>query len=197
MEKILEYLESYYPLDEELKVLLSRTLKRKNLRKKDFLLRAGNVCENIYFIEEGLLRCFYMKEEKEVCSWFMKEGDVAIAVTSFFKQIPSYEWIQALEDTVLEYISFQELHHALRHFPSFNFIRAAILEKYYILSEDRLYSMRMHSAAERFDYIYEHYLELVQRVPSMYIASYLGITKEHLSLIKGKMEYGNNGSNRE
>jgi CRP-like cAMP-binding protein len=111
--------------------------------KKHFLLKPGHICYNIYFVQQGLVRCFYIKNEKEVSSWFLKEGDVIVSVDSFFTQTVSYESIQALEDCVLHYISYTDLQYAYLHFPEFNFIGRILTEKYYKLSEQRLYSLRM------------------------------------------------------
>lgn len=148
------------------------------------LLKAGHICRNIYFIDQGLLRCFYMQNGQEVCSWFMKEGDVIISVESFFDQRESYESIQALEDTALRYISFTELQHVYRNFPEFNYIGRELVQRYYKLSEQRLHSLRMLRAAERYEILRNFHPELVLRVEQKYLASYLGITEQYLSMLK-------------
>ena len=66
----------------------------------------------------------------------------------------------------------------------FNFIGRVLTEKYYRLSEQRLYSLRMQRAIERYDFIMERFPQIILRVPSKYIASYLGITEETLSRIR-------------
>src|SRR5690242_10272352 len=109
MEKLLAFLQSIHPLSEELLQYLSQHLKVKHLTKRDYLLKAGHINRSICFIEKGLLRCFYHKGNLEICSWFMKEGDVIVSIESFFQQKPSYESIQALEDCTLYYIEFDEL----------------------------------------------------------------------------------------
>jgi CRP-like cAMP-binding protein len=68
------------------------------------VLKEGQVCDNIYFIEQGYLRSFYLKDGKEITAWFMKENDVIVSVNSFFKREPSYEYIQAIEDSILHYV---------------------------------------------------------------------------------------------
>lgn len=128
-----------------------------------------------------------MIEEKDVSSWFMKEGDVIISVESFFQQTASYESIQALEDCTLHYITYDELQFTFRNFPEFNFIGRVLIERYYTLSEQRLYSMRLQRSYDRYLYLMEHHSDLILRVPSKFLASYLGITEVTLSNIKGNL----------
>jgi CRP-like cAMP-binding protein len=186
MKELLIYLNNIYSLSEHLQEHLLTILKTKKISKKDNLLKIGQVCNNIYFVEKGLLRCYYIKEDKEVCSWFMKEGDVIISVESFFKQTQSYEAIQALEDSTVNYISYNELQFIYKKFPEFNFIGRVLTESYYMLSEQRLFSLRMQKSAEKYLYLQQHFPEFLLRLPSRYIASYLGITEETLSRIRGK-----------
>ena len=187
MEELLHYLNGIHPLSQDLIEFLSINLKTKKLHKKDYLLKKGHVSRDICFINKGLLRCFYMIENKEVCSWFMKEGDVIVSVESFFTQCESYEYIQAIEDSMLHYITFDELQFIYHNFPEFNFVGRVVITGYYTLSEQRLYSMRMQRAADRYGYLLEHHPELILRVPSKFLASYLGIAEPTLSNIKGNM----------
>jgi CRP-like cAMP-binding protein len=184
MDKFLQSLNLIYPVSPDLHEHLLDKLKLVILPKKGFLLKEGRICKNIYFINKGLARCFYIKEDKEVSSWFMKEGDLIISVESYFKQQPSYENIQAIEECELFSLSYEELHVIYHKFPEFNFIARVITEKYYTLSEQRLFSLRMQRASERYAHLMNHFPEIIQRVPSTFIASYLGITLETLSRIK-------------
>jgi CRP-like cAMP-binding protein len=116
----------------------------------------------------------------------MKEGDVIISIESFFLQKPGYEYIQALEECEVYYIEYDELQQFYRDFPEFNATGRILTEKYYCQSEQRLYSMRMQRAPERYAYLQEHQPELLQRVASKYIASYLGLTEVTFSRIKNR-----------
>src|SRR3954468_18895407 len=109
MEQLLQMINSIYPLSSSLTVELKNLLSEETFLKKECLLRIGEVCSNIYFIKKGLLRCFYMEGEDEVCSWFMKEGDLVISVESFYNQKESLESIQALENTEVITLNFNHL----------------------------------------------------------------------------------------
>src|SRR5688572_24409360 len=120
METLLKFLHSVYPLSVELEEHLRKILKIKKLKKKDVLLNAGSICKNVYFTKNGLLRCYYLDDGYETCKWFMKEGDVVYSVKSFLTQSSSSEYIQALEDCMLYYITYQELQAIYNRFIEFN-----------------------------------------------------------------------------
>lgn len=186
MFQLIQQFNTIYPLPADLQQHLMNTVRTRKIGKKEQLLKFGQICGYIYFVEKGLFRCSYMKNRKEVSSWFMKEGDLIVSVESFFNQSPGYEQIEALEDAEVHYISYEELQEIYHHYKDFNFIGRVLTEKYYTLSERRAQYLRMHKASDRYRYMVDHHAEFIMRVPAVYIASYLGITPETLSRIKGK-----------
>jgi CRP-like cAMP-binding protein len=186
MTTLLSFLESIRPLPAELQQHLQETVKRKMLSPREFLEKEGEPGQHVYFILKGLLRCYSVRQGAEICSWFMKEGDICLSVTSFFRQENSHENIQALERTELYYISYAELQHIYRKFPEFNFTGRILTEKYYLLSEERLSAMRLRRSPERYAWLLEHYPELLLRVPAKFLASYLGMSEVMLSNIRSR-----------
>src|ERR1700683_5184182 len=120
MDDLFTFLNSIHSLSDALLDHLSEIVKTKFLAKKTFLLKPQQVSRNMCFIKKGLLRAFYVKGDNEVSSWFMKEGDICVSIESFYYQQPSYEYIQALEDTQLYYIYYPELENIYHKFPEFN-----------------------------------------------------------------------------
>ncbi len=186
MEKLFQLLNSVHPISPGLAEYMTEIVQWKELAKKEFLLKAGHLCRNIYFIEKGLLRCFYFKGESEICSWFMKENDVIVSIESFFLRTVSYESIQALEDCALYYISYEDLYHIYRTYPEFNWTGRELMQNYYIFWAKQLYGLRMQQAPERYKWLLVNFPDLILRVPAKYLASWLGITPVMLSIIKGK-----------
>ena len=186
METVIQFLNSIYPLSASCIAQLTELLRERTIEKKSLILKAGHICRNIYFIQQGLFRCYYLKADQEVCSWFMKEGDIIISVESFYRQVKSYESIQALEDCRVVYMTYDELQSLYHAFPEFNFVGRVLTEKYYCLSEKRLYAIRMMRSDEKYRFLLEYSPELILRVPAKYLASYLGLSEAHLSVIKSR-----------
>ena len=186
MESLFALLMSIYPLSEELINYLRANLEIKELKKGDYLLKKGRVCTHIYFIESGLLRCFYKKNGAEATSWLMTEGNVIVSVSSFFNQKESRESIRAMEATVLVGIPFEKLEYMNRTFIEFNFHGRVLSQKYYAISDDQLYAIKMQRAPERYLHLLDTQPELFDRVPAKYIASLLGISEPTLSRVRKK-----------
>src|SRR5580765_7522213 len=152
MEKLLGFLDSIHPMSAPLKEHLFYILRQKRLKRREFLLRKGHICNNICFLNSGLLHCFYTENDRKISSWFLKEGDVAISVQSFYSQQTSYESIQALEDCEIFYISYSDLQKIYSQFPHFNHIGRVLTEKYYVLKEQHSYQLQKTYARERYDW---------------------------------------------
>lgn len=188
MEALFQVLHSFNPMSEELQQHLSRVLKYKFIPRKQFLLREGEVARQIGFIQSGLLRCYSIKDGIEVSRWFMNEGNVITSVQSFFKQKPSREFIEAIEDCTLFYVTAEELEDTYLRYPEFERTGRLLTQRYYVLWDQRLEGITMQSAMERYVWLLENHPELALRVPAKYIASWLDITAETLSKMKAQLQ---------
>ena len=186
MEALFQFLRSFHPLPEELVDYLRQVVKKKEVYKRHFVCRPGQICQHIYFIEKGLFRCYYSRDNRDISSGFMLEGDVCISVESFFGQQKSEESIQALENSLVYFISYEELQDLYRRFPVLNIIGRLLMEKYYRLSRHQSFIMQVCKAEERYHWLVSHSPELIFRVRLKHIASYLGISDVMLSKIRGK-----------
>lgn len=178
------FLNGHYPLSDSFQRHLANILQITDIKKRKILLRPGQVCRRMYFIEWGLLRGSKVLDGKETCLWFMKEGDLMTSVISYFNQAPGAEYIYAMEDSRLWSATREQLDHIYRTYLEFNFIARVLTEKYYVLDEEKLDMLRMKKASDRYDRFLQLYPGLDQRIPAKYIASYLKITMETLSRIK-------------
>lgn len=189
MQQLLSLLNSITELPPGLKDLLRTSLQCWTFSKGDAILREGEICSHIYFLESGLVRIFNRLAAKEVTSWFLKEGDIFISVSSFFGQQPSYENIVALEDCVCWVISYEQLQNACLAYPIFNAHRIAITERYYCRSEDRHHKMLSQTPEERYASLAEEDPELLKRVPLQLFPSYLDVSRSAFSRIRNTYYY--------
>jgi CRP/FNR family transcriptional regulator, anaerobic regulatory protein len=164
---------------------LTELVFEKELAKGEKLLDEGRICRNIYYVQQGGVRAFYYKDGKDIASWFSFEQDIAVAMYSFVSQKPSIESIEALETTVLIGISHDNLYKMYEKHPELNTIGRLLGEKYYIELEERLMSLQHQTAKERYAALIAEKPNLLQRATLGQIASYLGISQETLSRIRG------------
>lgn len=184
MTSLLSFLNSVFPLSNELTSALSEIIQTKQFAKHDLILTKGKICKEIYFIERGFVRSWYKHENKEVTGWFMGENDVIISVKSFFLQEKSDENIEALEETIVHFIDYAQLELLYMNYLEFNVTGRKLLTHYYILSEKRSQDLRSVPALERYQILIKVFPQIFLRTSSKSIASYLGITTETLSRMR-------------
>lgn len=152
--------------------------------KEHFLLREKAVSDYIYFIEKGVVRIFYRKNEKEITEWIAMDGQFFLSITSFFERIPSRLIIQTLERSEIygihhdEFMRLAEKHHDIEK------LLRKMVTRSLILSQVRMDSIQFETAQQRYDRLLKDAPQIIQRVPLSYIASFLGITLETLSRIR-------------
>ncbi len=156
-------------------------------KKGNTILQDGEVCNYLYFITTGMLRGYYYSEAKEITNWVAIENDFATSFYSFISRKRSYENVEALEESIVEALSYNKLRELYSLFPETEKVGRIILENYYLRLEERVISIQFKSAKERYDSFFENRPEVIRRAPLGCIASYLGITQETLSRIRAKL----------
>lgn len=188
---LLTYLQTLTPLPPDLQTALLGMLRRETYLRKQWVLQPGQLADRIYFIEQGVVRGYYLKDGprgdgREVTSWFMREGDFIISIVSFYTRQPAQEYIELLTDSVLWSITYEQLQQLYRAYPAFNLVGRLLTEKYYVLSEQRSLNLRMQTASERYQQLLTDFPTVFDRVPLKHIASHLGISAETLSRLRGR-----------
>lgn len=187
MQLLLATLQQIAPLEAGVAQQLAACVAQKQVRKGEYLLEIGGVCRNLYWIERGALRGYHLQEDgKEITTWCCFEAEFVLSMYSFVTQTASYEAIQALEDCRLYVLPRESLYALYAQFPSFNVVGRVLMEQYIIELEERSRILQSLPAKERYQYLAQHHPQFVQRVSLGHIASYLGITQETLSRIRGK-----------
>lgn len=176
-------MEKIRPVPAELKARLFETATLRYVPRNTVLLKPGEVCQHLYYIEQGILCCHEIEGKNKYCTWLMLEGDIATSVESFNNQLESIERITALEDCILHTITNVELEKICTEFPEFRIIRQSLTDKYHAQSR-QLDVQRKRPPEQFFRYLAKHFPGYVTRVPTTVLASFMGIHRTTLHDIK-------------
>lgn len=186
MDAFLNYLARYHHIEQNAREELGKHIQQQVVSKDDFLLREGAVCRKLYFLESGAVRGYHYKDGREVTNWFGFESDLVTSFRSFIDQQPGHEYIHTIEDSRFWSVSREKLYSLYDKFPSVERLGRKTCEQYYIRLEDRYVNAHFKSASDRYQDLITLYPHILQRVPLGQIASFLGISQETLSRIRGK-----------
>lgn len=173
--------------DEELQLCKHHFIPKK-LRKKQFLLQEGDVCNRIAFVEKGALYS-YATDAKgtQRVTQFAFEGWWISDLYSFFTREPSELNIEALEDCELLLLDREQHVYLLKHVPKYETYTRIIYQNAYVALQRRLQGTVGLPAEEKYARFTEQCSSNTNRLPQHLIASYLGITPETLSRIRKQM----------
>ncbi len=172
--------------DEEITALEERFAVRY-LRKGDHLVKAGQTCRHVSFINSGLLRVYYDCDGKDISICFAGPGDYTTEYESFITRKPAFQHIEALTDAVTIDLGYDDMQVLYKRYPVFQEFGRKIAEMLYILLNQRNTALLALSPEERYREMVESNSFLLQNVPQYMLASYIGVTPEHLSRLRKKM----------
>ena len=165
--------------------LIDSYIKKRSLKKGDFLIREGQICKEITFIKKGSLRSYFVNENgEEVTNCISFENDLMNAYSSFIKQEPCKENIQAVIDTEIEFISKKDIESLFNSNNNWQKVGRTFAEQEYINLENRIISFQRDTAMVRYSNLEKNHPQYIKQIPLHYIASYLGISSRHLTRIR-------------
>ena len=177
-EAFRKYLEGKIALtDQDYQLIESVSLFRK-LRKRQYLLQAGDVCRFNAFVCKGFLRCYVDEKGGEHIMQFAPENYWTSDRESMDTGLPSKYNIDALEDSELVLLTEESFEMIRKTIPAFNDFVNETLKKNIVVLQERI-QVSISLPAE--------YPSIGNRVPLHMIASYLGVSAETLSRIRSQM----------
>lgn len=156
----------------------------KSIQKGHFLVREGDIERNIYLIETGAVRLFYLTEFEEQTIRLGYEGSLINSLSSFLKEQPSEFYLQAIRKTTLKIISKDRLMQLVNENNESLKQYIQLLETLVTQQIDREIDLLITSPIERLKRVLERSPNLFQQIPLKYIASYLRMKPETLSRIR-------------
>lgn len=152
--------------------------------KGEMILKEGEICKNIYYIEHGLVRQFYFKNGKELTEHLGVDHTIFMCIESLFKEEPTHLQVQAIEPTLLFALPKARLEEVALHNVNIQILYRKILEESLIISQVHADLLRFESAQSRYKRLCKMSPQVVLRAPLVYIASYLQMTPETLSRVR-------------
>lgn len=168
----------------ELKLMRSLTTEKK-LRRRQFLLQEGEVCRHKIFVTKGLLKAYLLKDDgMEYIMRFSPENTWAIDHESFNNQTPSKYYIEALEDTEVILLNYDNTRQLLETIPAFRMLNDKLKALSLDASQQRILSNISYTSEEKYQDFIASFPDVFRRVPLHMVASYLGVSRETLSRIR-------------
>ena len=192
ISSVIATLDYFYPLSDGIKNYLRKHTYACSFRKGKLLLKAGEICEYIYFVQKGAVRGFIKEGKKDITTWITAENEVVSSISALDARAPALENMQAIENCELIALTYNDFQDLYIKFPEFNIVARKVLQKYYQDAEGRAFIARLTNAEKKYRLFITMYGHLANRIPLKYIASFLGITLETLSRVRKKLSLRGN-----
>lgn len=187
MDRMRAVLHAISPISDSDWEMVLPALSFRSLQKGEILLSEGQVGNQVYFIREGLLRLYYLRDGEEHIRQFFFENGFAADLASCITGAPALLTIDALEPCELTVLDYEMLTRAYDTSPSLQKLGRKIVEYNFLGLARRMTSLFLLDAEARYEELVSSRPKVVQRIPQYMIASYLGVTPEGLSRIRKRL----------
>lgn len=184
MQNLIKAIGQYVSLNDDDINLIEMLFVKKELRKNEYFLQSGRVCEGLAFINNGLLRHYINNDGKEETIYFSSENDFVCDYESFINKTVTKKTIVALENTTLFAISHSNMQIFYSKVSSGERFGRLFLEIVFTKVINHIISMHTDTAEQRYLNFLFSFRHLQQRIPQYFIASFIGVTPQSLSRIR-------------
>src|SRR5476651_2404078 len=162
-------------------------LKITKVKRRQFIVQPGFVCRNKSYVVKGAFRAYLVDNEgKEHTLAFAIEDWWISDYSSLIYQEPATLFVEALEDSVLIQVNYDDEQTFLKEIPKLEKFERIITQRSLAFQQKRLLSTFTKTAEQRYDEFISKYAAVAQRVPQYALASYLGFSTEYLSKIRNR-----------
>lgn len=189
MQPFFETVNQISPLSAESQEKLAAVMQYHEFEKGHILVKPGSVCNYLYFIEQGLSRTFYHKDEKDITDWISAENTFAVSIISFITRKPDRRGIELLEPSVLYSLHYNDLDKLCNEHHDIERLMRQLISMGMVQLQQKLDDLHFETAVNRYHTLLTTNPTFLQRVPLGMIASYLGITQETLSRIRANKSF--------
>lgn len=185
MENLLNYIYSLTSFSDQSWQLLQPALSKKQFDKNDFLLKEGQVCKSLFYIDTGYCKSYYEIDGTVKNTGFFFENEITTNIKSFSSGQKSEYNIIACEPLTAVLFDKEKLFQASKQTAEIEALGRSCLRLFASKQEEFSTLFKLYSAKERLTYIEINHPELLQRVSLTQLASFLGVARETLSRMRG------------
>ena len=157
----------------------------KSVKKNSILLNQGSVSKELYYVYTGSIRTFFVdKNGFEKTRYVILENNIGTTLASFITQNPSFEFIEAIDDSELLVISHHDFYKLNKELDNWKIFYRKILERAYSFQNRKIESLVTLTAKQRYEQLLKENPVLIQRLTNKMLASYLDMREETLSRLK-------------
>ncbi len=164
--------------------ILEKVLVPMKFAKGEMILREGEICRNILYVDRGLVRQFYFKKGRQLTEHIGVDGSIIMCIESLFREEPTKLQVEALDTTIIYALPKQLLEEVALHNVNLQILYRKILYESLILLEVNAVLVSFETAQDRYKRMCKLMPKVVQRAPLVYIANYLQMTPETLSRVR-------------
>ncbi|MCC9041419.1 Crp/Fnr family transcriptional regulator [Myroides sp. M-43] len=174
-------------LTTEEKELILASFQTVHVKKKDYLLKAGEVCDFEAFVIQGCFKkyCLDDKGDEHIIHFSIEDWWIS-DLESYNNGLPSRTSIQALEDSEILFITKEVKEALYDQVSGLERIYRRMTQQECAALQRRIINKLSMNATEEYEYFCNRYPSLLKRLTNIQIASYLGISQEFLSKIRSK-----------
>lgn len=183
MSALINSIEQLVSLPKLVKKDLLANIERHHFSKRSLLVKSGSYCNQLYFIEKGMVRTFYHLPDKEITSWLYSSGQFVSCWDSFLKQQASEENLEALTKVTVEAMPYNKLQMLFDKHPCLERWGRKLMESYTLYFNAFNQQIRFATAKEKYTYFLQTF-RYKQKIKLGHIASFLGMTQETLSRLR-------------
>jgi len=155
-----------------------------SLKKNEFLVKEGKVCNHFCFVESGILQHSIEVLDEEKTTYLALRNSFTSSLYSFLNQSKSRKNIKALVDTELWVVDLKTFKNLIKNNPAFHQFYYDLIERQICLIDDYRIDLLTLTPEERYKKLLLTEPKLLQEVPLHYLASFLGISTRHMSRIR-------------
>jgi len=186
MNELIRFINHFQEMDADTEQAIRKCFVKESFKKNQLLVEEGKICSKVYFVQSGLVRRFYINDGQEITEWIYYSNQWVASLSSYFEQKPSFEYLQALEKTVVYSLSYAD-EQKLLEYPLFLSFHMKQLRLYLSKLNEFHHLYKLMNAHDKYNYLLTYFPEIIQKAKLKHIASLMDITQETLSRVRASI----------